>query len=110
MDDDHQSSLARAPASNPLGHPVCPWCKVPVDPNADTLELTKVKSTDNKSVTDRPVNGIRDTFAAAMAAAKVKKSKIVNKVSDEEKGQLQPIAASVLMRILYAARYARFDL
>jgi hypothetical protein len=57
LDDDHQSSLARAPASNPLGHPVCPWCKVPVDPNADTLDLTKVKSTDNKSVTDRPVNG-----------------------------------------------------
>ena len=32
------------------------------------------------------------------------------KDKDNDEGSLQPIAASILMRILYAARMARFDL
>ena len=42
--------------------------------------------------------------------AKLKKSKMVNNFDESVRGQLQPIAASMLMRLLYRARHARFDL
>ena len=35
---------------------------------------------------------------------------VLYRPEDEEVGQLQPIAARVLMKILYAARMCRFDL
>ena len=33
-----------------------------------------------------------------------------NNVDESVRGQLQPLAASMLMRLLYGSRYARFDL
>ena len=42
---------------------------------------------------------------------KVIKSKIKNNIEDPNaRGTLQPLASSILMRLLYGARYARFDL
>ena len=38
------------------------------------------------------------------------KSKIQNNVDGADRGNLQPLAASILMRLLYGSRYARFDL
>jgi hypothetical protein len=45
------------------------------------------------------------------STGKVLKSKIKNNIEDlQERGQLQPLASSILMRLLYGARYSRFDL
>ena len=58
-------------------------------------------------------NGQRMTEALKVKKKKNKsklQSKIKNNVDESVRGQSQPLAASILMRLLYGARYARYDL
>jgi hypothetical protein len=60
-----------------------------------------------------PIGNIKKKGKGAIKSntGKVLKSKIKNNIEDvASRGQLQPLAASMLMRLLYGARYARFDL
>ena len=56
-------------------------------------------------------NGIKSNVVSPKkkAKSKVGKCKIKNNVDESVRGSLQPLAASMLMRVLYGARYARFD-
>ena len=80
---------ARAPASD--GHSIqCPWCSCDFDPKeADKRKLS-------------PGSG-----GAPDPASKGKKQP---EEKDMPRGKLAPHAASILMKLLYAARIARFDL
>ncbi len=98
--EDNKDAAAGRPATSG-GMPICPWCKIPC-----------VKPTGTTS----GVSGRDERHHAAGAPSKPgKKKKVVAKAKSEkdelpDRGALQPIAASILMDILYAARMARFDL
>ena len=114
--------------------PFCPWCKVPC--NTDVKDVQKKeKELKDKRASHKPaspspgaadheqhVGEVMACPAEAVTPAggknskvlkprmKPKKSQIKNNVDESVRGQLQPLAASMLMRLLYGARYARFDL
>ena len=105
----------KAPSAQPVDY--CPLCgstrkgALPCVP-APSLKSRGVKnSTDPKSntqvsnTTDPPA----DTDEKVSKKKKAKKPP-PKQLTEEEKGRLQPMAASVLMKVLYAARHCRPDL
>jgi hypothetical protein len=98
--EDNKDAAAGRPATSG-GMPICPWCKIPC-----------VKTTGTTS----GISGDDERHHAAGAPSKPGKKKKMDAKAKSEKdelpdrGALQPIAASILMKILYAARMARFDL
>ena len=89
LSEDHRNSPARGPAgTGPVE--VCPWCECPHAPN--------------------PWKNI-DEYDKAMA----KKRKALEAETSAQsenlvRGRLAPVAARILMKILYGARTARLDL
>ena len=75
----------------------CPWCKMTFSASAHPFDLKK----SGKSVTSSREGG---SCAAASSAGGTPPQ------DDTAVGRLQPIAAKILMKVLYAARLARFDL
>ena len=91
--EDHKESPAGAPGDGPVQE--CPWCAHTFPPQRiwkDVDELEASKRT-------KPQVG--------------SKSGLPNEHQPEhhaDRGRLQPIASKILMKILWAARLARFDL
>ena len=85
--EDHKVSPQGGPATGPVQE--CPWCKHTFPPvrtfdNIDQYEAWKRQEKDSRGTPVPP--------------------------SKDDRGRLQPIASSILMGLLYAARYARFDI
>ena len=90
MVDDQSTSPQGAPAFQ--GACIkCPWCKFAFPKYSADSGIDSEK----ENPTER-------------SGSKKKKPKLAN--PDQPAGVLQPIAASILMKVLYAARMARFDL
>ncbi len=83
--EEHKNSAEGRPADKPPGDCVyCPWCKIGVE-----------------------INDINRKVPSPNEKAKSKDQEDASKV---DPGFLGPIATRVLMKILYAARMARYDL
>ena len=89
ISEDHRNAPARAPAgTGPVE--VCPWCERPHAPNPykSVEEYDKLKAQQRKSLE-------AETSA---------------KTETMVRGRLAPVAARILMKILYGARTARLDI
>ena len=93
ISEDHRASPAGAPGTGPCVE--CPWCKhtfaAKVWKDVGELEVSKYKK--------RP----RDASQPGEPGGQ-------SPPHHADRGRLQPIASRVLMKILWAARLARFDL
>jgi hypothetical protein len=130
-EDQKESDAGRPNMPGPCSE--CPWCKhtfpftgkphvfskTSADPGASaekegSAELGATLGGEvSKADYDEAMSSIKAVLATSAAKPKSKGGKkkkgIVNRI-EEDRGELQPLAASVLMKILYAARMARFDL
>ena len=89
LSDDHRDSAARGPAGDgPVD--VCPWCEHPHAPNTWPSIEAYEKDTAKR----------RKQLEAETSA----------KSDSSVRGRLAPVAARILMKILYGARTARLDL
>ena len=89
LNEDHRNSPARGPAgTGPVE--VCPWCECPHAPNTykNIEEYDKVMAQKRKAL---------EAETSAQSENMVR-------------GRLAPVAARILMKILYGARTARLDL
>ena len=93
LPEDQALSPQGAPAA---GGPVveCPWCKHTFPPKnntfADEQELEKMAKSRKRAATEK------------MAKQK--------ELDEKDRGRLAPSAASIVMKILYGARFVRMDL
>ena len=103
LPEDHRDSPARGPAcTGPVEE--CPWCCHTFSPNpySSVSELEKAKKARRHRA--GPLAGASDGPDAAGPLAGG------TAVKEESKGRLAPVAAKILMKILYGARMARLDL
>ena len=104
--EDHRDSPARGPAgSGPVEE--CPWCCHTFAPNpyASVSELERARKA-------KRVGGTGSTTPAKPACGVAGNTADRGSETDEgeARGRLAPIAAKILMKILYGARSARLDL
>ena len=86
LTDDHRDSAARGPAgTSPVE--VCPWCECPHAPNTFA----------SLDAYDKEVSKRHKRLEAETSA----------KAESHVRGRLSPVAARILMKILYGARTAR---
>ena len=89
LNDDHRDSAARGPiGTGPVE--VCPWCECPHAPN----------SWPSMEAHDKDAARRRKQLEAETSA----------QLDSAVRGRLAPVAARILMKILYGARTARLDL
>ena len=89
LTDDHRDSAARGPTgTGPVE--VCPWCECPHAPNTYA----------SIDAYDKEASRRRKKLEAETSA----------KADNLVRGRLSPVAARILMKILYGARGARLDL
>ena len=101
LTEDQNTSPQGAPcAKGP--HVECPWCKHSFPKNSDG-NVTTAKRQDGKT-------DMSSDVSSGQTDENGKPASDSGGTLPEDKGRLQPIAAKVLMKILYAARLCRFDL
>ena len=104
--------------SHPGEYSECPWCKHTFPANTHkpardtnwkaTASVVNQKNlSENNPVTEQPKD---ENIEADNLSSQSKKDSGGTPPPDPDQGRLQPIAAKVLMKILYAARLCRFDL
>ena len=95
LTEDHSSAPARAAGKGPCVD--CPWCRHTFPPKVyeRVAMLEKAKAKGKNPAADTDAEQSSDPATATPS---------------EEKGKLAPIASKVLMKVLWAARLARFDL
>ena len=111
LQEDQRDSPARGPSGNgPVEE--CPWCchTFPPNPYSSISELERAKKAQQRGrgtsaapVVDSPA-GVGDASVAKGSGGNKGQGE------DEEKWRLAPVAAKILMKIIYGARNARLDL
>ena len=109
QDEDQHLAEARKPAECLGDAFTCPWCKhtFPEECGKETFELSPPKKKPKQSK-EHSSESIQTT--KARKTKKGAKRTMTSNLAPGEEGQLVGIAASILMRALYVARCARYDL